>query len=149
MAALAGGATQVTSVDISPRAIELTQEHVVLNGGDVVQHDFFTADVFDFLRQARLDYDIVILDPPAFVKRKSDVVKACRGYKDINRVTMKGMPPGSLLLTSSCSHFVDDTLFQQVVFQAAVEAGRQVRILDRHHYAADHPESIFHLKGTT
>ncbi len=147
VAALAGGAKQVTSVDISPKAIELAKEHVAMNGGDIAKHEFVTADVFDYLRQAQLDYDIVILDPPAFVKRKSDVVKACRGYKDINRVAMKGIPVGSLLLTSSCSHFVDDTLFQQVVFQAAVEAGRQVRILDRHHYAGDHPESIFHPEG--
>lgn len=147
IAALVGEAVTTTSVDISQKAIDLVKEHVLLNGFNANEQQFIAADVFEFLRQGHLDYDLVILDPPAFVKRRSDVVKACRGYKDINRIAMKGMPAGSMLLTSSCSHFIDDTLFQKVVFQAAVEAGRQVRIIDRHHYAPDHPENIFHPEG--
>ncbi len=147
VAALAGGAKETTSVDISSKAIDLAQEHITLNGFKADQQQFIAADVFEYLRRGSLDYDLVILDPPAFVKRRSDVVKACRGYKDINRLAIKGMPKGSLLLTSSCSHFVDDNLFQKVVFQASTEAGRRVRIIDRHHYAADHPENIFHPEG--
>ncbi len=104
-------------------------------------------DVFEFLRKDSLDYSLVILDPPAFVKKRHDVVAGCRGYKDINRLAMQKMPAGSLLLTSSCSQFVDDTLFQQVVFQASIEAGREVRILDRHHFAADHPVNLAHPEG--
>lgn len=147
IAALMGGATQVTSVDISEQAIAQTKEHVSANGFDPNSQRFVVGDVFDFLRTEPLDYNLVVLDPPAFSKKRQDVVQACRGYKDINRLAMKGMPSGSLLLTCSCSHYVDDNLFQKVVFQASVEAGRQVRILDRHHLAADHPENICHPEG--
>lgn len=147
VAALAGGAMQVTSVDISQQAMDLTRQHVALNGFNVDSQEFITADVFDYLRKSDLGYGLVILDPPAFSKRQQDVVQACRGYKDINRVAMKGVPRRTLMLTSSCSHFVDDILFQKVIFQAASEAGRNVRILDRHHYAIDHPENICHPEG--
>jgi 23S rRNA (cytosine1962-C5)-methyltransferase len=147
VAALFGGAQQVTSVDISEAAIALTKEHIELNGFETTSHRCVAGDVFDFLRTEPLDYELVILDPPAFCKKKQDVVPACRGYKDINRLAMKGMPSGALLLTSSCSHYVDDELFQKVVFQASVEAGRRVRILDRHHLAADHPENLCHPEG--
>ncbi|MDP1836270.1 MAG: class I SAM-dependent rRNA methyltransferase [Chlamydiales bacterium] len=147
VAAMAGGAKSVTSVDISQNAVDLAREHVALNNLDADQHEFIVADVFDYLRKSDMNYDLVILDPPAFSKKRHDVVQACRGYKDINRVAMKGMPRRSLLLTSSCSHFVDDLLFQKVVFQAAVEAGRNVRILDRHHYTVDHPENVCHPEG--
>jgi 23S rRNA (cytosine1962-C5)-methyltransferase len=84
------------------------------------------------------------LDPPAFAKRQKDVVAACRGYKDINRIAMEKMPKGSLLLTSSCSYHVDEALFQTVVFQASVEAKRTVKILSRHRMAPDHPINICH-----
>jgi 23S rRNA (cytosine1962-C5)-methyltransferase len=103
--------------------------------------------VFDFLRRSPLAYDLVVLDPPAFAKRKKDIVPACRGYKDINRVALQKMPPGSLLLTCSCSYYVDEALFQKVVFQAAAEAKRFVRIIGKHHLAADHPINICHPEG--
>jgi len=101
-------------------------------------------DVFEFLRKNPIDQDFVILDPPAFVKTKKDVIQGCRGYKDINRLALSKMPKESLLLTSSCSHYVDETLFQTVVFQAAIEAKRNVRIIQKHHLAVDHPINIFH-----
>lgn len=140
IAALAGGAKEVVSVDISEPAVKLIGENIRLNG--FPEQKNIVADVFEFLRQESLDYDIVILDPPAFAKKAKDVVQACRGYKDINRLAMSKMPKGSLLLTCSCSHHVDEKLFQQVVFQASIEAQREVQILSRHHLAMDHPINV-------
>lgn len=142
--ALAGGAKHVDSVDISDEAIEAAKHHVALNGWDPQSQRFFSEDVFLFLRQRPLPYDLVILDPPAFAKRQKDVIPACRGYKDINRLAMHKMPSQSLLLTCSCSHYVDEELFQKVLFQAALEARRQVRIVGRHRLAPDHPINLFH-----
>lgn len=142
--ALAGEALKVDSVDISEKAIELAKQNAVLNGFDCQENRFIAADVFHFLRENELPYDVVILDPPAFAKRQKDVIPACRGYKDINRIAMQKMPPHSLLLTCSCSYYVDESLFQKVIFQASVEAKRNVRIIGRHHLAADHPVNICH-----
>jgi 23S rRNA (cytosine1962-C5)-methyltransferase len=150
--ALKGGAVRADSVDSSESAIALAQENFELNSLPADSGVFFTADVFDFLREPGLDYDFIILDPPAFAKRKTDVVQACRGYKDINRLAIQKVNPQGLVLTCSCSHFVDETLFRQVVFQAAHEAGRSVKILQSHRQAVDHPVNVFHpeteyLKG--
>ncbi len=142
--ALAGGAKCVDSVDISQEAVEASKRHVTLNGFKAAEQGFICADVFAFLREAAMPYDLVILDPPAFAKRRKDIVPACRGYKDINRLAMQKMPAHSLLLTCSCSHHVDEQLFQKVVFQAAVEAKRKVRIIGKHRLAGDHPVNIFH-----
>jgi 23S rRNA (cytosine1962-C5)-methyltransferase len=142
--ALAGGAKKVDSVDMSDDAIEAAKRHVTLNGGNSQRMGFFCEDVFAFLRQKELNYDLIILDPPAFAKRKKDIIPACRGYKDINRLAMQKMPSQSLLLTCSCSHYVDEELFQKVLFQAALEARRQVRIVGSHRLAADHPINLFH-----
>lgn len=142
--ALAGGAKHVDSVDISEEAIQLAKLNVQMNGFQTDSQGFFIEDVFQFLRQKPLDYDLVILDPPAFAKKQKDVVPACRGYKDINRIAMQKMPPHSLLLTCSCSHYVNEELFQKVLFQAALEAGRFVRMIGRHRLAPDHPINLFH-----
>lgn len=142
--ASAGGAASVDSVDISKNAIQLAEENMLLNGFSSSKHRFIDADVFQFLREYPLDYDLVILDPPAFAKKQKDIVAACRGYKDINRVAMQKMPKQSLLLTSSCSYHVDEELFQTIVFQAAVDAGRTVKIIGRHRMAADHPINVCH-----
>jgi 23S rRNA (cytosine1962-C5)-methyltransferase len=150
--ALRGGAVRADSVDSSESAIALAQENFELNALPSDSGVFFTADVFEFLREPGLDYDFIILDPPAFAKKKTDVVQACRGYKDINRLAIQKVRPRGLVLTSSCSHFVDEKLFQQVVFEAAQEAGRRVKILQRHRQPFDHPVNIYHpeteyLKG--
>lgn len=142
--ALAGGAKQVDSIDISKEAIAAAKENVALNGQDVSKQGFFCEDVFAGLRQRELPYDLVILDPPAFAKKKKDIIPGCRGYKDINRLAMLKMPSRSLLLTCSCSHFVNEELFQKVLFQAALEANRRVRIVGRHRLAVDHPINLFH-----
>jgi len=150
--ALRGGAVRADSVDSSAAAIALAQENFELNGLPADSGVFYTADVFEFLREPALDHDFIILDPPAFAKKKADVVAACRGYKDINRLAFQRVRGPGLVLTFSCSHHVDEGLFQQVVFQAALEAGRRVRVLQKHRQAFDHPVNIYHpetayLKG--
>ncbi len=150
--AVKGGAIQTDSVETSENAISLARENFKLNGIPDNAGSFFSADVFEFLRKPELDYDLIILDPPAFAKKKSDVVQACRGYKDINRLAIQKVRPQGLVLTFSCSRFVDEGLFQQVVFQAAQEAGRRARILQRYRQPFDHPINIYHpeteyLKG--
>ncbi|MBA3957993.1 MAG: class I SAM-dependent rRNA methyltransferase [Parachlamydiaceae bacterium] len=142
----AGHATQVDSVDISASAVELSKHNMALNKGSATTA-FYAEDVFQFLRDRPLNYDLIILDPPAFAKRQKDVIAACRGYKDINRLAMQRMPPQSLLLTSSCSYHVDAALFQKVIFQAACEAGKTVRIIGYHRLASDHPINICHPEG--
>jgi 23S rRNA (cytosine1962-C5)-methyltransferase len=150
--ALRGGAARVDSVDSSAGALEAAKRNFFQNSLSVEGNRFIEADVFEFLRGPAGGYDLIILDPPAFAKRKIDVRQACRGYKDINRIAIQKALPGTLLLTFSCSHFVDEGLFRQVVFQAAAEASRGVRILGRHIQAPDHPVNVFHpeteyLKG--
>ncbi|WP_075882859.1 class I SAM-dependent rRNA methyltransferase [Candidatus Protochlamydia sp. W-9] len=142
--AMAGGAKRVDSVDISQEAVNACQKHFVLNELSEFDNRFICADVFKFLREDVLDYDLVILDPPAFAKKQKDVIAACRGYKDINRLAMQKMPRKSLLLTCSCSHHVNELLFQKVVFQAAAEANRNVRLIGKHQLACDHPINLFH-----
>lgn len=147
--AAAGGAALVDSVDISGKAIALARQNMALNQfGEIDSpHGFYETDVFDFLHNHPLNYDIVILDPPAFAKRSKDVIQGCRGYKEINRLALQKIPSGGLLLTSSCSYHVDEALFQKVVFQAAVDAGRNVRIIGRHSLAPDHPINLCHPEG--
>lgn len=145
--ALAGEALKVDSVDISSKAIEMVCKNASLNGFALPSKQAICADVFQFLRDNPLEYDLIILDPPAFAKRKGDVIAACRGYKDINRLAMEKLPPRSLLLTCSCSYHVDEMLFRQVLFQAAVEAKRKVRIIGRHRQAFDHPVNLCHPEG--
>ncbi len=145
--ALAGGALSCDSVDVSAEAIAQVSEHIVVNHLDHIPHQEYVEDVFQFLRRESLPYDFIILDPPAFAKRKSDVMQAARGYKEINRLSFMRLPPRSLLMTSSCSYHVDETLFRQVLFQAALDAGRDVRIIGRHRLAEDHPLNIYHPEG--
>lgn len=145
--AMNGGATTVDTVDISEDAINLAKKNTSLNKIKTEKHGFIAEDVFQFLREKPLEYNLIILDPPAFTKRKTDIIQACRGYKDINRLAIKKILPNSFLLTSSCSYHVDEKLFQTVVFQAAAEANRSARIIGRHRLAPDHPINIFHPEG--
>lgn len=145
--AAVAGATRVDSVDIAAGAVELSKTNFSLNGVDPIQHGFYAEDVFRFLREKPLSYELVILDPPAFAKKKEDIEQAAKGYKDINMTALKKMPSGSLLLTCSCSYFMDESLFQTVIFQAARDANRTVRIIQKHHLAPDHPINIFHPEG--
>lgn len=144
--ALSGGALQVDSVDSSREAIETAQKNCLLNGF-TQGASYFCEDVFDFLKKTPPIYDLIILDPPAFAKQAKDVNAACRGYKELNRLAFKKLPKHSMLLTASCSYFVPPALFQQVVFQAASEANRQVKIIARHQMAPDHPLNLHHPEG--
>lgn len=144
VAAAKGGAIRIDSVDSSESAIETARDNFGLNEISPADHGFVVEDVFRFLRESKEMYGMVILDPPAFAKRKTDIISACRGYKDINRLALARVEPGGLLLTCSCSYHVDEKLFQQVVFEASVEAGRKARIIQHHHHALDHPVNIYH-----
>ncbi len=146
--ALKGGASHVVSVDISKEAIEQTKKHMWLNNFADDTHQEYTQDAFEFLRAQKLEYDIVILDPPAFAKRKSDVQAAVRGYQEINRTTLSKMPKNSLLLTCSCSYHVDSDLFVKMLFHASREAKRDLRIIQTHRLALDHPLNIYHPEGS-
>jgi len=145
--ALSGGASSVDSVDVSKDAVNKVTEHIELNGFSAHKHNEFADDAFHFLKENPLNYDFVILDPPAFAKRKNDVNQAARAYKEINRQAFLKMPKNSYLLTSSCSYHVDEPLFQKIIFSAALDAKRDVRIISRHILAEDHPQSIYHPEG--
>lgn len=142
-AALKGGAICVDSVEISKEACALCRR----NEFDPSRHTIIQSDVFEFLKTSPLNYDLIILDPPAFAKKRADLPSALRGYKEINRLCFEKMPEHSILLTSSCSSYVDEALFQNLIFQAAFEANRSVRIIGRHIQAPDHPVSIYHPEG--
>lgn len=136
--ALSGGAKNVTTVDISKEATASAIENFEINGFDHTKNKIITADVFDFLQQEPLDYDIVILDPPAFAKKKSDIHNAQKGYKEINKTALSKMPSGSLLLTCSCSYYVDEEMFERILSSAAKEAGKTLKIISKHKLAQDH-----------
>lgn len=142
------GAAKVDSVDSSEEAIALAKNNFSLNGLSTEANGFFVADVFDFLRERKERYDLIILDPPAFAKKKVHIKGACRGYNDINRLALERLNSDGLLLTCSCSYYIDEKLFQQIVFNAALEAKRRVQIIQKHRLALDHPQSIFHPEGS-
>jgi len=145
--ALQGGAEVVHSVDSSKDAIAMCEENVALNGLSE-RHESFVADCFDYLKAAEpYYYDMIILDPPAFAKSARKVENATRGYKELNMLGFKRIKPGGLILTFSCSQNIDKLLFQKVVFGAAADVGRNVRILQQLGQPLDHPVNIFHPEG--
>lgn len=150
--AAAGGATSVDSVDISKDAILKASTNVRLNSS-LVEHTAVAADCFDYLGEIpEAYYDIIILDPPAFAKSAKAVANASRGYKQINLKAFRKIKKGGLLFTFSCSQNIDKVLFQKIVFGAAADAGRNVRIIHQVHQPLDHPINIYHpeseyLKG--
>jgi 23S rRNA (cytosine1962-C5)-methyltransferase len=150
VAALAGGAGEVTSVDSSAPALQRASEHVLLNGFDAGRHQAVDADVNQFLRE-RLKggqtYDAIVLDPPKFAPTASHAERAARAYKDINRLALKLLRPGGLLLTFSCSGGVGPELFHKIVAGAAVDAGVDGAILARLEGAPDHPTTLVFPEG--
>ena len=143
VAALAGGAASVTHVDTSVAALDLARENHRLNGQSAAS--FVASDVFEDLRvriASGETWDLVVTDPPAFAKRRGDIERACRGYKDVNRLALKLLAPGGLLLACSCSGPVDAALFQKVLFSAALDAGVPARILEKRGAGPDHPVSV-------
>jgi len=146
LSAMMGGAAAADAVDYDPAAIVLAKEHATLNGFDAEQFGAYEEDVFDFLRRSPLPraYDFIILDPPAFAKGDADLDLAKHKYTDMNRMAMQALPSGGLLLTCSCSYQINPEIFQTIVFHAARQTGRSVRILQRHHQAYDHPVNIYY-----
>ncbi len=145
--ALQAGARLVHSVDISGKAIELTQENVALNAPHLGRHEGFTDDVLPFLKQSSEPYDVVIVDPPAYAKSLDKRHNAVQGYKRLNEAALRRVAPGGVLFTFSCSQVVDRELFYHTIAAAAMEVGRPVRVLHHLSQGADHPVSMFHPEG--
>ncbi len=146
--ALRGNATTVHSVDSSAKAITLTQQNVNLNFPDDTRHTAFTQDAFKFLEtMPQNQYDLIILDPPAFAKHRSALKNALRGYQRINTQAIAKIAPGGILFTFSCSQAVTKEQFRLAVFSAAAQTGRKVRILHQLTQPADHPINIYHPEG--
>ena len=144
--ALAAGAALVHSVDSSKRAIELTERNALL-APHADRHEAYAQDVFTFLKDRHNQYDLIVLDPPAFAKHLSARHNALMGYKRLNAAGIRQIAPGGLLFTFSCSQVVSRELFEGAVMAAAIEAGRPARILHRLTQPADHPVSLFHPEG--
>ena len=145
--AMRGGAELVHSVDSSAKAIELTNRNVELNFPGDVRHQAFCEDAFRYLEQAGSQYDLIILDPPAFAKHRGALHNALKGYTRLNYKAFQKIQPGGILFTFSCSQVVTKDHFRNAVFTAAAQAGRQVRILHQLHQPADHPINIYHPEG--
>lgn len=146
--ALKAGAESVTSVDISGKAMQLTAQNVVLNELPAQNHQAVTADVLQFLRKETEDFDIVVVDPPAYAKSYNKRHRAVQGYKRLNAEAIKRIKPGGLLFTFSCSQVVDRQLFQDTIVAAGLEAGRSARVLHQLTQAPDHPVNLFHPEGS-
>jgi len=148
VSALAGGALSADAVDYDSAALTRAREHVAINNLPIDRFTSTSADVFDFLRNKSIRRsDFIILDPPAFAKRSADLEPAKKAYTDLNRQALEILPPGGLLLTCSCSYQIDAAIFQTIVFHAARQARRSVRILSRHRQALDHPVNLYHPEG--
>ena len=145
--AMRGGAELVHSVDSSAKAIELTNRNVELNFPGDKRHQAFCEDAFRYLEQAGSQYDLIILDPPAFAKHRGALHNALKGYTRLNLKAFQKIQPGGILFTFSCSQVVTKDHFRNAVFTAAALAGRQVRILHQLHQPADHPINIYHPEG--
>ncbi len=155
VAALAGGAVRAVNIDTSFAALSLARQAYELNGLQVREGDFICGDAFRVSRDlaaAGERFGVVVVDPPAFVKRRGDLEDGLRGYRDINLQALRVAAAGGVLLTCSCSALVTEQQFGQALFAAALDAGRPVRILERRGAGPDHPVSVFcpeaaHLKA--
>ena len=145
--ALNAGAEQVDSIDISGKAIDLTKENIELNEPKTDNWEAIKSDTFDYLKDKEGQYDIIILDPPAFAKHKDVRHRAVLGYKRLNEMAFRTIKKGGILFTFSCTQVVDKELFYNTIRAAAIEAGRKVRILQNLSQPADHPVNIYHPEG--
>ncbi|MCD8210232.1 MAG: class I SAM-dependent rRNA methyltransferase [Prevotella sp.] len=145
--AMRGGAKKVISVDSSEKAIDLAKRNVELNFPDDERHRAFSMDAFKFLDSVNEDFDIVILDPPAFAKHRSALHNALKGYTRINLKALERIKKGGILFTFSCSQVVTKDQFRAAVFSAVAQSRREARILHQLHQAADHPINIYHPEG--
>ena len=145
--AMRGGAELVHSVDSSSRAIDITRANVELNFPGDTRHEAFAEDAFKYLDRMGDQYDLIILDPPAFAKHKDALRNALMGYRKLNAKAFEKIRPGGILFTFSCSQVVTKDNFRTAVFTAAAMSGRRVRILHQLTQPADHPVSIYHPEG--
>lgn len=145
--AMRGGANLVHSVDSSAKAIDLTNENVSLNFPGDTRHQAFAEDAFKFLDRMGDQYDLIILDPPAFAKHRDALRNALRGYTKLNAKAFEKIRPGGILFTFSCSQVVNKQDFRNAVFTAAAQSGRSVRILHQFTQPGDHPVNIYHPEG--
>lgn len=145
--AMRGGAKLVHSVDSSAKAIELTNANVQMNFPNDERHASFCDDAFKFLDSHDAQYDLMVLDPPAFAKHRGALRNALKGYTRLNLKGFERIKSGGILFTFSCSQVVTKDNFRNAVFTAAAQAGRNVRILHQLHQPADHPVNIYHPEG--
>jgi 23S rRNA (cytosine1962-C5)-methyltransferase len=150
--AMRGGARLVHSVDSSAKAIALTNKNITLNFSNDDRHQSFVADAFKYLEKTGEQYDLIILDPPAFAKHRNVLKNALQGYRKLNTIAFEKIKPGGILFTFSCSQVVSKNDFRLNVFSAAAQSGRKVKILHQLTQPADHPINIYHpeseyLKG--
>ena len=145
--AMRGGANLVHSVDSSSKAITLTNANVELNFPGDTRHKAFAEDAFKFLNEMDNNYDLIILDPPAFAKHRSALKNALIGYRKLNAKAFEKIKPGGILFTFSCSQAVNKDQFRLAVFSAAAQSRRKVRILHQLTQPADHPINIYHPEG--
>jgi 23S rRNA (cytosine1962-C5)-methyltransferase len=150
VAALLGGATHVVQMDSSGPALEIAKQNAALNGLDPAASETIEGDVFKELRRfrdSRREFDLIILDPPKFVESRSQLDKGARGYKDINLLAFKLLRPGGLLFTFSCSGHMEMPLFQKIVADSALDAGRNGQILAVLNQSPDHPIALNFPEG--
>lgn len=143
--AMHGGANHVINIDSSAYFLELAERNRATNGFESDRFQNVTGDVFQVLRQFReagLKFDVIILDPPKFAETANQLKKASRGYKDINWLAFQLLNPGGILFTFSCSGHVSLDLFQKIVADAALDAGRAVQLIRYLHQSTDHPISL-------
>ena len=146
--AMRGDAKLVHSVDSSAKAVMLTNKNVEINFPDDKRHEAYTEDAFKFLGKINKgDYDLIILDPPAFAKHRGAIRNALQGYKRLNAVAFDKVASGGIIFTFSCSQVITKEAFRLTVFSAAAMSGRKVRILHQLSQPADHPINIYHPEG--
>ncbi|MDD4869720.1 MAG: class I SAM-dependent methyltransferase [Kiritimatiellae bacterium] len=151
VSALKGGASRVINVEASAEMLKLAEKNIEINGLDACKVENVEGDVFQVLRKyrdSRREFDLIILDPPKFVNSRNQLEQACRGYKDINLLAFKLLRPGGFLFTFSCSGLMPLELFQKIVADSALDAGREGRIIRRLSQAADHPTSLNFPEGS-
>lgn len=145
--AINGGAELVHSVDVSERAIDTARSNIALNHFDGHTHQCFVSDTFEFLKDRKDQYDVIVLDPPAFAKHRDARHQAIKGYQRLNSDAIRAIRSGGILFTFSCSQVVDKQLFYDTIVSAGINAGRQVKVLHHLSQGADHPVSLFHPEG--
>ncbi|WP_249684885.1 class I SAM-dependent rRNA methyltransferase [Flavobacterium sp. CYK-55] len=144
--AMQAGAELVTSVDISQKAVDLATKNMDLYFAKA-QHSAVASDVFEFMRTHAQQYDVIVLDPPAFAKSIKSKHTATQAYKRLNMAGLKALAPKGILFTFSCSQVIDDVLFYNTVAAAAIETGRNIRVLHKLTQGPDHPTNIYHPEG--